>query len=171
MNCLPFAHTANQPICPFTWITPLNRFSWKNRKLTKHVWAVFAAQKFHSFWLLLVTSCKEMQIAYTAQIINQLFHLLNLAYTYGDAFYGLIPMLMSKNVSIDVSKDSPFHTFQLPLFRRSYLPDHRSHFLLIRRTEDKSPRSLPCLLDQERDEHHHRIHSRHLLSLDTRNKI
>ena len=118
-----------------------------------------------------VTSCKEMQIAYTAQIINQLFHLLNLACTYGDSFYGLIPMLMSKNVNIDVSKDSPFHTFQLPLFRLSYLPDHRSHFLLIRRTEDKSPRSLPCLLDQERDEHHHRIHSRHLLSLDTGNKI
>ena len=56
-----------------------------------------------------------MQIAYTAQIINQLFHLLNLACTYGDAFCGLIPMLMSKNVNIDVSKDSPFHTFQLPL--------------------------------------------------------
>ena len=33
-----------------------------------------------------VTSCKEMQIAYTAQIINQLFHLLNLACTYGDEF-------------------------------------------------------------------------------------
>ena len=37
-----------------------------------------------------------MQIAYTAQIINQLFHLLNLACTYGDAFYGLIPMLWAK---------------------------------------------------------------------------
>ena len=50
----------------------------------------------------------------------------------------------------------------LLLFRLSYLPDHRSHFLLIRRAEDKSPRSLPCLLDQEPDEHHHQIYSRHL---------
>ena len=55
-----------------------------------------------------VIACKEVKIA---QII-QLFQLLNLICEYGDAFYWLTSMLMSKNVNNDVSKDSPFSTEQ-----------------------------------------------------------
>ena len=46
-----------------------------------------------------------------AQII-QLFQLLNLICAYGEAFYWLTGMLMSKNVNNDVSKDSPISTEQ-----------------------------------------------------------
>ena len=42
-----------------------------------------------------VIACKKVKIAQIAQI-NQLFHLLNLKWAYGDAFYGLTHMLMSK---------------------------------------------------------------------------
>ena len=51
-----------------------------------------------------VIARKEVKVA---QII-QLFQLLNLICAYGDAFYWLTRMLMSKNVNNDVSKDSPF---------------------------------------------------------------
>ena len=53
-----------------------------------------------------VIAVKELKTAQTAQI-NQLFQLLNLIRNYGDAFYGFIRMLISKNLNNDVSKDSP----------------------------------------------------------------
>ena len=56
-----------------------------------------------------VISVKELKTTQIAQI-NQLFRLLNLIRAYGDAFYGLIRMHMSKNLKNDVSKDSPIYT-------------------------------------------------------------
>ena len=56
-----------------------------------------------------VIPVKELKTAQIAQI-NQLFQLLNLIRAYGDAFYGLIRMHMSKNLKNDVSKDSPIYT-------------------------------------------------------------
>ena len=47
-------------------------------------------------------SSKELQIAQTAQI-NHLFQLLNLTCIYGDVFYRLACMLMSKQVNNDSS--------------------------------------------------------------------
>ena len=53
-----------------------------------------------------VIVCKELKIAQISEI-NQLLQLLNWFCAYGDAFYGLSHMLMSKNIDNDVSKDSP----------------------------------------------------------------
>ena len=73
---------------------------------------VFATQQIISQFSMaaisFVIACKEVKIA---QII-QLFQFLNLICTYGDAFYWLTSMLISKNVNNDVSKDSPFSTKQ-----------------------------------------------------------
>ena len=54
-------------------------------------------------------ACKELKLAQIAQI-NQPFQLLNAICAYGDLFYGFTHMLMSKNVSNDVSKDLPVCT-------------------------------------------------------------
>ena len=71
---------------------------------------VFATQQFRSFWLGLLFpfffNCKGLKIEQIAQI-NQLFQILNSICAFGDAFYGLTRILMSKNVNNDVSKDSP----------------------------------------------------------------
>ena len=76
--------------------------SEENSKLYETVYElinVFVTQQFRSFrWLvfpLLLLASKKVKIAQIAQI-NQLFHLLNLICAYGDAFYGLTHMLMSK---------------------------------------------------------------------------
>ena len=73
---------------------------------------VFATQQIISQFLMaaisFVFACKEVKIV---QII-QLFQLLNLISAYGEAFYWLTGMLMSKNVNNDVSKDSPISTEQ-----------------------------------------------------------
>ena len=50
----------------------------------------------------MVINCKELQIAQTAQT-NHLFQLLNLTCIYGDVFYRLACMLMSKHVNNDSS--------------------------------------------------------------------
>ena len=55
------------------------------------------------FPLLLLAKTKNRKIAQ----INQLFQLLNLIWANGCALHGLTRMLMSQNVNIDVSKDSP----------------------------------------------------------------
>lgn len=55
-----------------------------------------------------VIPVKELKTAQIAQI-NQVFQLLNLIRAYGDAFYGLIRIHMSKNLKNDVSKDSPIY--------------------------------------------------------------
>ena len=51
-------------------------------------------------------ACKELKIVQIAQL-NQLFQALNLVRIYGHGFYDLSRVLMRKNVSNDVSKDSP----------------------------------------------------------------
>ena len=51
-------------------------------------------------------ACKELKIAQIAQL-NQLFQVLNLVRIYGHGFYDLSRVLTRKNVSNDVSKDSP----------------------------------------------------------------
>ena len=60
---------------------------------------VFATQQFRSFWLpicpLLLIATGELKLAQTARI-NQLLQLLNLICVYGDVFYGLTRMLMTK---------------------------------------------------------------------------
>ena len=52
-------------------------------------------------------ACKELKIAQ----VNQLVQLSNLVRTYGHGFYELSRMLMRKNVSNDVNKDSPIRVF------------------------------------------------------------
>ena len=60
-------------------------------------------------WVFVVISfviaCKERNTAQIVQI-NQLSQRLDLICACRDAFYGLLPNLMSKNVYYDVSKDS-----------------------------------------------------------------
>ena len=51
-------------------------------------------------------ACKELKIVQIAQL-NQLFQALNLVRIYGHGFHDLSRVLMRKNVSNDVSKDSP----------------------------------------------------------------
>ena len=53
-----------------------------------------------------VIICKELKIAQISEI-NQLLQLLNWFCAYGDAFYPLSHVLISKNIDNDVSKDSP----------------------------------------------------------------
>jgi len=54
-------------------------------------------------------ACKELKLAQIAQI-NKPFQLLNSICACGDLFYGFTCMLISKNVSNDVSKDLPLCT-------------------------------------------------------------
>ena len=57
-----------------------------------------------------VIACKELKIAEIAHI-NQLSQLLNLISAYGDAFFGLTHMPISKNVNHEISKHWPlFYT-------------------------------------------------------------
>ena len=51
-------------------------------------------------------ACKELKIEQIGQL-NQLLQLLHLLHRYGRGFFELSRMLMRKNVSNDVSKDSP----------------------------------------------------------------
>ena len=51
-----------------------------------------------------VVVCKELKVVQITQI-NQLFQPLNLICAYSKAFYGLIRMIVSKNVNNDVSKE------------------------------------------------------------------
>ena len=55
--------------------------------------------------VVVVIDYKELKIAQTTAQINQLFQLLYLISIYGDVFYGLTRMLMSKNENNDASKD------------------------------------------------------------------
>ena len=55
------------------------------------------------------TARKELKIAQIA-LLNQLFQLLHLAHIYGQCFYEVSRMLMSKNVNNDVNKNSPITT-------------------------------------------------------------
>ena len=51
-------------------------------------------------------ACKELKIAHITQL-NQLFQFLHLVHINGQDFYELSRMLIRKNVTNDVSKDSP----------------------------------------------------------------
>ena len=53
-----------------------------------------------------VINCKELKNVQNAQI-NKLFRFFNFISTYGDVFYGLTRLVMSKNVNNDFRKDSP----------------------------------------------------------------
>ena len=52
-----------------------------------------------------VIGCKELKLGESAQI-NQLFQFLHIICIYSDVLYFLTRILMSKNVNIDISKDS-----------------------------------------------------------------
>ena len=59
--------------------------------------------------LSFVIACKELRIVQ----INQLLHLLNLLWTYGEALYALNRVLMSKNLKNEVSKAKPMQLSEL----------------------------------------------------------
>ena len=63
---------------------------------------------------------KGLKIAQIVQI-NQLFCRLNLICAYGDTFHGLTRMLMSKNLNINVGKDSPMSTHHHSPFLKLFL--------------------------------------------------
>ena len=75
-----------------------------------NVWLINVFATAISQFLMAVISfniaCKELKMAQIAQF-NQLFQLLYLVHIYGHGFYELSCMLMRKNVSSDVSEDSP----------------------------------------------------------------
>ena len=87
------------------------KYSLKIEVFTENVRFIdfFATQQFRSFcWLIFLSIllAKKLKIVQTAQL-NQLFQALNLVRIYGHGFYDLSRVLMRKNVSNDVSKDSP----------------------------------------------------------------
>ena len=74
---------------------------------------VFAIQQFHSFRLLLfplLMFAKRWKLLKLSSFFS--FWIFWIICAYGDIFYWLTSMLMSKSVNNDVSKDSPFSTEQ-----------------------------------------------------------
>ena len=70
---------------------------------------VFATEQFSMAAISFVIACKELKIVQ----INQLLHLLNLFWTYGEALYALNRMLMRKNLNNEVSKAKPMQLSEL----------------------------------------------------------
>ena len=84
------------------WARYTVKLSLKNLTLSKNVCLidVFATPKISQFSIAAISfviACNELKITQIVQI-NQLFQVLDLICEYGDAFYGLTRMLMSRKM-------------------------------------------------------------------------